>query len=146
MCQNGLFTICLSLVHDVLDMSKSTSTYCWSHLFTNSGNLVAHLIHFILAYIIPFFFFHPRNYIFFVRQRISFSDQRKYFNSKRTAFETTILELLKDFLSRQFLIENPLIVKEIVWQSIVSFKSIIWYQINELSVKFLPLPTLSENH
>ena len=44
MCQNGLFTICLSLVHDVLDMSESTSTYCWSHLFTNSVNLVAHLI------------------------------------------------------------------------------------------------------
>ena len=44
MCQKGLFTICLRLVHDVLDMSKSTSTYCWSHLFRNSGNLVAHLI------------------------------------------------------------------------------------------------------
>ena len=44
MCQNGLFTICLSLVHVVLDRSKSTSTYCWSHLLTNSGNLVAHLI------------------------------------------------------------------------------------------------------
>ena len=41
---NGLFTICLSLVHDVLDRAKSTSTYCWSHLLTNSGNLVAHLI------------------------------------------------------------------------------------------------------
>ena len=39
MCQNGLFTICLSLIHDVLDMSKWTSTYCWSHLFANSGNL-----------------------------------------------------------------------------------------------------------
>ena len=44
MCQQGLFTICLSLLHDVLDRSKSTSTYCWSHLLTNSGNLVAHLI------------------------------------------------------------------------------------------------------
>ena len=44
MCQSGLFTICLSLDHDVLDMSKSTSTYYWSHLFTNSRNLVAHLI------------------------------------------------------------------------------------------------------
>ena len=44
MCQNGLFSICLSLVHDVLDTSKSTSTYCLSHLFTNSGNLVAHLV------------------------------------------------------------------------------------------------------
>ena len=44
MCQNGLFTIYLSLVYEGLDMSKSTSTYCWSHLFTNSGNLVAHLI------------------------------------------------------------------------------------------------------
>ena len=47
MCQNDLFTICLSLVHEVLDMSKSTSTYCWSHLFINSGNLVAHLIIFV---------------------------------------------------------------------------------------------------
>ena len=47
MCQNGLFTICLSLVHDVLDMLKSTSTYCWSHLFTNSENLFAHLIIFV---------------------------------------------------------------------------------------------------
>ena len=44
MFRNSLFTICLSLVHDVFDMSKSTSTYCWSHLLTNSGNLVAHLI------------------------------------------------------------------------------------------------------
>ena len=44
MCQNGLFTMCLSLIHDVLGMSKSNSTYCWSHLLTNSGNLVAHLI------------------------------------------------------------------------------------------------------
>ena len=39
MCQNGLFTICLSLVHDVLGMSKSTSTYCWSHLFTILRNI-----------------------------------------------------------------------------------------------------------
>ena len=46
-CQNGLFTTCLSLVYDVLDRSKSTSTYCWSHLLTNSGNLVSHLIHFL---------------------------------------------------------------------------------------------------
>ena len=45
MCKNGLFTICLSLVHGVLDRSKSTSTYCWIHLLTNSGNLVAHLIY-----------------------------------------------------------------------------------------------------
>ena len=44
MCQNGLFTICKSLVPDVLDMSKSTRTYCWSHLLTNSGKLVAHII------------------------------------------------------------------------------------------------------
>ena len=44
MCQNSLFTICLSLVHDVLDRSKSTSTYCWIHLLTNSENIVAHLI------------------------------------------------------------------------------------------------------
>ena len=44
MCQNGFFTICLSLVHDVLDKLKSTSTYFWSHLLSNSGNLVAHLI------------------------------------------------------------------------------------------------------
>ena len=28
MCKKGLFTICLSLVHDILDMSKSTSTLC----------------------------------------------------------------------------------------------------------------------
>ena len=40
MCQNGLFTICLSLVHDVLDRSKSSSTYCWSHLLKNSGTFV----------------------------------------------------------------------------------------------------------
>ena len=46
-CQNGLFTICLSLVHDVLDGSKSTSTYCWSYLLTNSGNLIAHRIHWV---------------------------------------------------------------------------------------------------
>ena len=43
MCQNGLFIICLRLIHDVLDRWKSTRTYCWIHLFTNSGNLVAHL-------------------------------------------------------------------------------------------------------
>ena len=46
MCQNGLFTICLSLVYNVLDVSKSTSIYCWNHLLTNSGNLVVHLIFF----------------------------------------------------------------------------------------------------
>ena len=41
MCQNGLFTICLSLVHNVLDRSKSTSTYCWSFKskLTSSGEL-----------------------------------------------------------------------------------------------------------
>ena len=45
MCQNGVFTICLSLVHDVSDKLKSARTYCWSHLLTNSGNLVTHLIY-----------------------------------------------------------------------------------------------------
>ena len=48
MCQNGIFTICLNLIHDVLGMSKSTSTYWWSLLLTNSVNLLAHLI--ILQY------------------------------------------------------------------------------------------------
>ena len=45
-CQNKITNVSNGLlVHDVLDISKSTSTYCWSHLLTNSGNLVAHLIH-----------------------------------------------------------------------------------------------------
>ena len=50
MCQNGLFTICLGLVHDVLDGSKSTNNYCWSHLLKSSGNLVAQLIIFVYAF------------------------------------------------------------------------------------------------
>ena len=55
LCQNSLFTICLSLVHDVLDMSKSTSTYCRSHLFISSGNLVAHLIDHSQIIAVPFY-------------------------------------------------------------------------------------------
>lgn len=43
-CQGGLFTTYLSLVHYALVMSQSTTTYYWNHLFKNSGNLVAHLI------------------------------------------------------------------------------------------------------
>ena len=39
-----LFTTCLSLVREVLEMSKSTSTYRRSHLLRNIGNLGAHLI------------------------------------------------------------------------------------------------------
>ena len=46
---------------------------------------------FLLGYIIQFFFFYPQNYIFFVRQSILFPDQRKYFDSKRTACKTIIL-------------------------------------------------------
>ena len=39
---------------------------------------------------------------FFIRGRISFQDQRKYFDRKRLAFETIIFQLLKAFLSCQF--------------------------------------------
>ena len=63
-------------------------------------------VHFLLGYIILFFFFYPRNYISFARQRISFPYQRKYFKSKTIAFETTVLQLLKDFLSCQFNIKS----------------------------------------
>ena len=37
MCQNGLFTICLSLLHDVLYMSKSTSIYAWAIYWQTAG-------------------------------------------------------------------------------------------------------------
>ena len=60
MCQNGSFIICKSLVHDVLDMSKSTSTYCWRHPLTNSENLVAQ----------------PNNPISFVNQYDQIGDKR----------------------------------------------------------------------
>ena len=43
---------------------------------------------------------------FFVRERISFQDQRKYFDSKRLGFETIIVQMLKDSLSCQFWVEN----------------------------------------
>ena len=51
---NGLFTICLSLVHDIFDMSTSTSTYCWIYLLTNSGNLVEHSILFQVLFKIQY--------------------------------------------------------------------------------------------
>ena len=89
---------------------------------------------FLIVYIIQLVFFYPRNYIFFVRQRISFPDQRKYFDRKKIAFQTTILHLLKDFLSCQFYTENPLIVKGIVWQSIVCFQSVLLIQSGRLRV------------
>ena len=43
----------------------------------SDNNLV--IVHFLLGYTIQFVVFHPRNYISFVRQRILFADQRKYF-------------------------------------------------------------------
>ena len=46
---------------------------------------------FLIDYIIQFVFFYPQNYISFLRQRILFPEQRKYFDSKRIAFETAIL-------------------------------------------------------
>ena len=74
-------------------------------------------IRWVISY--NFFSFIVENIFFFVRERISFLDQRKYFDSKRLVFETIIVWLLKDYLSGQFWIENPLIMKGIVWESIV---------------------------
>lgn len=40
--RNVLFTICLSLIHDLLDLSDSQHLHCLSNLLTNIGNFVAH--------------------------------------------------------------------------------------------------------
>ena len=86
--------------------------------------------YFLLGYILQFFFLLSSNYIFFVPQGVSFRDQKKHVDSKRTSFESIILQLLKDYISFQFWIENPLTVNGIIWQSIVCLEC--------MSVKLAP--------
>lgn len=54
MCQGGFFSICLSLIYDVLNIPQSTRTFYWSNLLRSRWNLVAHAIsyqhHFINIY------------------------------------------------------------------------------------------------